>query len=235
MAGALRNDDDLAPAELSQIEEEDGLRMLIPHQPSSQREREYKESAIMVRYIIRLAEQGLMIAKRQRSVSKSHVGGTIYATIKASAQSESDIGYVSSFVLKKQPVMPDLLGKSASEYHPSGPRQPGPYQQSRSVHGGHGVGPRGENPPNPMYVPPNLAPTAVSGGIEDVQGPRHSALGLEGIEAQSGGANAFGQGMAREESLYTGNTARENHGGLGGLLDKMKAPTVRRKRTSWYA
>ncbi|RXK36434.1 hypothetical protein M231_06278 [Tremella mesenterica] len=38
---------------------------------------------------------------------------------------------------------------------------------------------------HPMYVPPGMAPAAVGGGVEDVQGPRHSALGLEGIESRA--------------------------------------------------
>ena len=38
---------------------------------------------------------------------------------------------------------------------------------------------------HPEYVPPNMAPHAVSASVEDIQGPRHSALGLEGIESRS--------------------------------------------------
>ncbi|KAK8869826.1 hypothetical protein IAR55_000394 [Kwoniella newhampshirensis] len=32
-----------------------------------------------------------------------------------------------------------------------------------------------------LFVPPGMAPAAVSGGVEDVQGPRTSALGLSGV------------------------------------------------------
>lgn len=78
-----------------------------------------------------------------------------------------------------------------------------------------------------------MAPMAVSGGVDDVQGPRHSALGLEGIETQSGGANALGQGG------YSGGTTEDAYerGGFGGFLSKIvKAPTVRKTnaRASWY-
>jgi len=78
---------------------------------------------------------------------------------------------------------------------------------------------------------------AISGGVEDVQGPRHSALGLEGIEAQSGGANAFGHGLTG--GGYAGGMTEESsgRGGFGGFFDKIvKAPTVRRSnaRASWY-
>jgi hypothetical protein len=87
-----------------------------------------------------------------------------------------------------------------------------------------------------LYVPPNLAPIAVSGGVEDVQGPRHSALGLEGIEAQARDDNALGSNHnGHEESYRAGHSGKDSHRGLGGLLGSMKAPTVRRKRTSWYA
>lgn len=146
--------------------------------------------------------------------------------------------------------MPGMLsgGKTASEYQTSQPRPPPGRQTSRSA---LGVGPRGDDPPfsHPMFVPPGMAPVAVSGGVEDVQGGRHSALGLEGIEAQSGGSNAFGHG-------YNGDPAHADHpahGGFGGfsgpdksqgeshggrlssLLGLRKAPTVRKKRMSWYA
>ncbi|WVW83109.1 hypothetical protein I302_105127 [Kwoniella bestiolae CBS 10118] len=37
-----------------------------------------------------------------------------------------------------------------------------------------------------LFVPPGLAPAAVSGGVEDVQGPRTSALGLSGVGSDDG-------------------------------------------------
>ncbi len=33
-----------------------------------------------------------------------------------------------------------------------------------------------------LLVPPQQTPGAFRGGIEDLQGPRHSALGLEGLD-----------------------------------------------------
>jgi len=149
--------------------------------------------------------------------------------------------------LTVQPVMPGMLnGKSASEYHPPHPRPQAAHQSSRSA---IGTGPRGDDPPrsHPMIVPPSMAPMAVSGGIDDVQGPRHSALGLEGIEAQSGGANAFGQGYSDDPAhaahpAYGGfggfsGPEREQEGAVGrlsSLLGLRKAPTVRQKRPTWY-
>ena len=69
--------------------------------------------------------------------------------------------------------MPSLLGEKAGS-EPHGHKQDRP-PAPRSTY---------DAPVNthPIYIPPGLAPRAVSGGIEDVAGPRHSALGLEGIE-----------------------------------------------------
>lgn len=138
-------------------------------------------------------------------------------------------------------------GKSASEYRPSQPRSGAHHQSSRSA---IGAGPRGDDPPfsHPLFVPPGIAPVAVSGDVEDVQGPRHSALGLEGVETQSGGANALGHGY-NDDPAHTAHPAQggrggfagpeSGHGGHGGKLSSLlgfgKAPTVRKKRMSWYA
>ena len=50
MAGALRNDGELAPGELSEIEEEDGPKMPARSEVGhmSERERDFQQSAIMV-------------------------------------------------------------------------------------------------------------------------------------------------------------------------------------------
>lgn len=85
---------------------------------------------------------------------------------------------------------------------------------------------------HPYYIPPGLAPQAVSGGIEDgVAGPRHSALGLEGVESLSmGHKNALGESTHGKESIFS-------HLIHGGKASSMKAPTVRSqttKKSGWY-
>jgi hypothetical protein len=94
-----------------------------------------------------------------------------------------------------------------------------------------------------MYVPPGMAPAAISAGVDGVQGPRHSALGLEGIEAQYGGANAlghlnhggYGGGLGDGPGGHGRNGNGKSESGLSSLFSMIKAPTVRRKRNSWYA
>ena len=73
-----------------------------------------------------------------------------------------------------------------------------------------------------LYVPPGMAPMAVHGSVQDVGGPRTSALGLEGIEDQHGGHL---KGRSRAGTMGEASTV-----GLGG---KSKAPTVR-SRKNWY-
>jgi hypothetical protein len=87
---------------------------------------------------------------------------------------------------------------------------------------------------HPLFVPPGFAPQAVSGSVEDVQGPRISALGLEGMEEYDPN-----HGMGTGAGAGTGGpgtparTARTVGTGTGA--QSMKAPTVRPKRNSWYA
>ncbi|WRT67121.1 uncharacterized protein IL334_004087 [Kwoniella shivajii] len=100
-----------------------------------------------------------------------------------------------------RPVMPQPLGggppemmggpnKTFSEPHVQGHKSR--HSLSALFHHRDATGMRSEHLPEPdsayhppkthdLYVPPGLAPRAVSGGIEDVQGPRTSALGLSGV------------------------------------------------------
>jgi hypothetical protein len=78
---------------------------------------------------------------------------------------------------------------------------------------------------HPSYVPQELAPQAVGASIEDgVAGPQHSALGLEGMEAEhaSKHTNAIGRGRSKSH-------------GQSSFGMNIKAPTVRYSRRSWYA
>ena len=64
---------------------------------------------------------------------------------------------------------------------------------------------------HPMFIPPGLAPAAIGGDVEGVQGSRHSALGLEGLEARFGGSGGGGGGaemQRRGRSESMGTTAR---------------------------
>jgi hypothetical protein len=66
---------------------------------------------------------------------------------------------------------------------------------------------------HPLFVPPGLAPQAVGASVTDgVAGPRHSALGLEGMEAE-------------HQAAY----------GRYPESQSMKAPTVRKSSKTWYA
>lgn len=63
-----------------------------------------------------------------------------------------------------------------------------------------------------LFIPPQLATEAVSNEVEDVQGGRHSALGLSGVRRNGQGSD-----------------------GIAGMdMGRMKAPTVGGKRRSWY-
>ncbi|WVR05279.1 hypothetical protein IAU60_002291 [Kwoniella sp. DSM 27419] len=62
-----------------------------------------------------------------------------------------------------------------------------------------------------MFVPPQLAPMAVSGGVEGVAGPRHSALGLSGLDSDDSGDDVRGGRMkaptsTRSKSDHPGST-----------------------------
>ncbi|WVQ98702.1 hypothetical protein IAU59_005833 [Kwoniella sp. CBS 9459] len=69
-----------------------------------------------------------------------------------------------------------------------------------------------------IFVPPGLAPMAVSGGAEDVSGPRHSALGLSGVGSEDGHERGPGPGPG--------------HGPGGMQMNRMRAPTSSRSRSN---
>jgi hypothetical protein len=132
-------------------------------------------------------------------------------------------------ILATQPVMPSMLGRDRAGSEPRG------IQQEMS----HGVEGRSrqqipdsfEQPgTRPLFVPPGLAPQAIGASVEDgVVGPRHSALGLEGMEAEYQAA-----GMPSHAPSH-GRGRSESHGHSSGL--NMKASTVRPvpNRRTWYA
>ncbi|OCF54144.1 hypothetical protein L486_08340 [Kwoniella mangroviensis CBS 10435] len=107
------------------------------------------------------------------------------------------------------PVMPQPLGggppplagpnKTFSEPHPTRVDRGHKSHHSLSAlfHHRDPAGARSEHLPEPesvyhppkthdLFVPPSLGPVAVSGGVEDVQGPRTSALGLSGVGSDDG-------------------------------------------------
>lgn len=75
-----------------------------------------------------------------------------------------------------------------------------------------------------LYVPPGMAPLAVHGSVMDIQGPRTSALGLEGLGDQAEHRHHGSAGTG------TGVRGRSR----SGTMESGKAPTVR-PRKSWYA
>ena len=77
-----------------------------------------------------------------------------------------------------------------------------------------------------LYVPPGMAPMAVHGSVQDVGGPRTSALGLEGLEDQA--QHAQGKGNRSR----AGTMGEQSSAGLGGG-GRGRAPTVR-PRKNWY-
>ena len=77
---------------------------------------------------------------------------------------------------------------------------------------------------HPLFVPPGLAPQAIGASITDgVAGPRHSALGLEGMEAEHQAAGAPHHTRANRQRSDSHTTSG------------MKAPTVRKSSKTWYA
>lgn len=72
-----------------------------------------------------------------------------------------------------------------------------------------------------LYVPPGMAAQAVHGSVMDIQGPRTSALGLEGLEDQA-------------RHRYEGSMVDAGGRKRSGTMGSNKAPTVR-PRKSWYA
>ncbi|OCF45491.1 hypothetical protein I317_00738 [Kwoniella heveanensis CBS 569] len=136
-----------------------------------------------------------------------------------------------------RPVMPQPLGGGPPAQ--TGPYKP--FSEPRGApteHGGQGhkshhslsalfqrrdpAAARSEHLPEPestyhppkthdIFVPPGLAPMAVSGGPEDVSGPRHSALGLSGVGSEDGhGAGPGGMQMNRMRAP-TSSRSRSNH------------------------
>jgi hypothetical protein len=73
-----------------------------------------------------------------------------------------------------------------------------------------------------LYVPPGMAPMAVHGSVEDIEGPRTGALGLEGMEgqAQHAGNAAVGRAHGRGRAGTVGSV-------MSGLMGQSRAPTVR--------
>ncbi|WWC69472.1 uncharacterized protein I206_103413 [Kwoniella pini CBS 10737] len=133
-------------------------------------------------------------------------------------------------------VMPQPLGggpppvtgpnKTFSEPHPGRTEKGHKARHSFSslFHHRDPAGARSEYLPEPesayhpprthdLFVPPQLAPMAVSGGVEDVQGPRTSALGLSGVESDNGRMRA-----------PTSSRSRSNHPPSAYFPDTPKTP-----------
>ncbi|WWC61136.1 uncharacterized protein I303_103715 [Kwoniella dejecticola CBS 10117] len=99
---------------------------------------------------------------------------------------------------RPMPVMPQPLGGDPTTSERSHGQGHKPRHSFSSLfHHRDPAAARSEHLPEPestyhppkthdIYVPPQLAPVAVSGGVEDVQGPRTSALGLSGVGSDSG-------------------------------------------------
>jgi hypothetical protein len=81
-----------------------------------------------------------------------------------------------------------------------------------------------------LYVPPGMAPMAVHGSVDDVAGPRTSALGLEGLEDQHGDHRQQQQQQQQPKRRSRAGTVGEQSS-VGG---RSRAPTVR-SRKNWYA
>ena len=95
-----------------------------------------------------------------------------------------------------QLVMPQPLANNRAGSEPQGFGVRPTHQQLAAMYGRDQAANLTDRLPEPksaydvprthgQYVPPEYAVRAVSGGIEDVQGPRYSALGLEGIDPRT--------------------------------------------------